>query len=165
MGQLELTALDSDPVRLARVAENLARIGHEARLVAADLLAEDWWDGAPFDRILLDAPCSGTGVIRRHPDIKLLRRADDIHGFAATQLALLERCAPLLRQGGRLLYATCSVLPEENQQVIDRFLARHRELRREREDVALPTTPRAAGTSALTDGFYYACLTKGGESA
>jgi len=164
-GNLDLTALDSDPVRLARVAENLTRIGCEARLVAADLLSEDWWDGVPFDRILLDAPCSGTGVIRRHPDIKLLRRADDIHGFAATQLALLERCVPLLRQGGRLLYATCSVLPEENQQVVDRFLARHREFSRDREDVALPTVPRAAGTAALTDGFYYACLTKGGESA
>ena len=160
-GQLELTAVDNDAGRLARVQENLDRLGYKAQLVAADLCADGWWDGRPFDRILLDAPCSGTGVIRRHPDIKLLRRADDIHGYAATQLQLLERCAGLLREGGRLVYATCSVLPTENQELVDRFLARHREFTRVSPDVVLLPVPRAAGPAAVTDGFFYATLTKG----
>ncbi len=164
-GPLHLTALDIDAARLERVRENLVRLGHEAQLVAADLLVDDWWDGVPFDRILLDAPCSGTGVIRRHPDIKLLRRADDIDAFAATQLALLERCAALLKEGGRLVYATCSVLPAENAEVVGRFLRRHPGFTRERPDVSLPTTPRSAGAAALTDGFHYACLKKGGNAA
>lgn len=164
-GRLELTALDNDPARLARVAENLARLGYEARLVAADLRATDWWDGRPFDRILLDAPCSGTGVIRRHPDIKLLRRADDIPGFAALQLELLARCAELLQDGGRLLYATCSVLPMENGEVVERFLRRHDGFRRIHPDVTILPRPRAAGPAALTDGFHYACLQKGSPAA
>lgn len=158
---IELTALDIDAGRLQRVQENLDRLGFRANLIAADLLSVGWWDGALFDRILLDAPCSGTGVIRRHPDIKLLRRADDIHGYAATQLQLLERCAGLLREGGRLVYATCSVLPTENQELVDRFLSRHREFTRVSPDVVLLPVPRAAGPAAVTDGFFYATLTKG----
>jgi 16S rRNA (cytosine967-C5)-methyltransferase len=161
-GELALTALDSDPLRLQRVGENIARIGHVARLVAADLNATDWWDGQPFERILLDAPCSGTGVIRLHPDIKLLRRAGDIAGFAATQLQLLDRCVALLAGGGRLVYATCSILPQENQELVERFLLKHREFRRSAPDLQLLPQPRAAGAAALTDGFYYACLTKEG---
>lgn len=168
-GELALTALDSDGARLRRVAENLRRLGREAQLVQADLrAAPDWWDGQPFDAILLDAPCSGTGVIRRHPDIKLLRRGSDTAAFAATQLALLKACWPLLREGGRLLYATCSVLPAENSAVIGAFLAAEpaaREL-----ELVLPAglvpplhdgrpgwqrLPGAGG-----DGFYYACLTR-----
>jgi len=164
-GSLELTALDIDAARLERVRENLARLGFEARLIAADLHALNWWDGVPFDRILLDAPCSGTGVIRRHPDIKLLRRPDDIDGFATTQLALLERCAMLLKEGGRLVYATCSVLPAENGQVVDRFLRRHKAFRREGPDMSLPTAPAAAGAGTVTDGFHYACLKKGSSAA
>lgn len=161
-GRLALTALDIDPARLARVAENLARLGYEAKLVAADLLgAGDWWDGTPFDRILLDVPCSGTGVIRRHPDIKLLRRPDDIAVFAATQMALLERCAGWLKDGGRLVYVTCSVLPPENHELVERFLARHREFTRLGPDLAIAPSPASAGPAALTDGFHYACLQKG----
>ena len=163
-GELELTALDNDPARLERVRENLARLGYAAQLTAADLLADGWWDGRPFDRILLDTPCSGTGVIRRHPDIKLLRRADDIAGFAATQLLLLERCATMLAPGGRLVYATCSILPQENQDVVERFLARQAGFRRIQPDLQLLPQPRQAGTAQLTDGFYYACLTRGDEA-
>lgn len=161
-GKLDLTAVDNDPLRLARVEENLSRTGYTAQLIAADLCAEGWWDGRPFDCILLDAPCSGTGVIRRHPDIKLLRRPDDIQGYATTQLALLERCAALLREGGRLLYATCSVLPAENHELVERFLARQRGFTRVGPDVALSPVPRAAGPEQVTDGFYYACLQKRG---
>ncbi len=164
-GPLDLTALDIDGARLARVQENLQRLGFTARTLTADLLAPDWWDGRPYDRILLDAPCSGTGVIRRHPDIKLLRRADDIDTFAAAQVALLERCAGLLREGGRLVYATCSVLPGENEHVTERFLRRHPHFRRVQPDLLIPTTPRSAGAAALTDGFYYACLTRGSIAA
>jgi 16S rRNA (cytosine967-C5)-methyltransferase len=164
-GALDLTAIDNDPVRLARVGDNLQRLGLEARLIAADLGALDWWDGLPFDRILLDAPCSGTGVIRRHPDIKLLRRAEDIPALAATQLALLARCAQLLKAGGRLVYATCSVLPAENQQVVAAFLAQHGQFSRTGTDVLLPPVPREDGAATLTDGFYYACLQKGNGTA
>jgi 16S rRNA (cytosine967-C5)-methyltransferase len=160
-GQLDLVAVDTDPVRLERVRANLARLGFDAQLVAADVCAEHWWDGRPFDRILLDAPCSGTGVIRRHPDIKLLRRADDINGYTAAQMQLLERCAALLKQGGRILYATCSILPMENHELVQRFLSRHREFRRVQPDVAIAPTSRAGGPAALTDGFHYACLQKG----
>ncbi|MFO7324848.1 MAG: 16S rRNA (cytosine(967)-C(5))-methyltransferase RsmB [Pseudomonadota bacterium] len=164
-GRLDLTVVDIDAARLERVRENLARLGYQARLVAADLMAGDWWDGVPFDRILLDAPCSGTGVIRRHPDIKLLRRPEDIDRFAATQLALLSRCAALLKPGGRLVYATCSVLPAENAAVVERFLRRHPGFTRLGEDLAIPTTPRSRGPAALTDGFYYACLVRGDMAA
>ena len=163
-GRLELTALDNDPARLERVRENLERLGYAAQAITADLLADGWWDGRPFDRILLDVPCSGTGVIRRHPEIKLLRRADDSAGFAATQLLLLERCAALLAPGGRLVYATCSILPQENHEVIERFLARHAGFRRIQPDAQLLPQPRQAGAAQLTDGFYYACLTTGEEA-
>jgi 16S rRNA (cytosine967-C5)-methyltransferase len=162
-GGLDLTALDADPARLERVRENLARLGLQAQLVAADLNAADWWDGRPFDRILLDAPCSGTGVIRRHPDIKILRRADDIAGFATAQLQMLERCASLLKPGGRVVYATCSVLPQENQELVARFLRRQPGFRLDAEEQLLPS-PRAAGAATVTDGFYYACLTKEGDA-
>lgn len=166
-GKLELTAVDSDPSRLQRVQANIERLGYSASLVAADLLDEaaGWWDGRPFDRILLDAPCSGTGVIRRHPDIKLLRRADDIASFAATQLALLSRCAGLLKPGGRLVYATCSILPTENQELVARFLVRYPQFQLVQPEEQLLPRPRAAGAATLSDGFYYACLTRGEGAA
>jgi 16S rRNA (cytosine967-C5)-methyltransferase len=160
-GELDLTALDNDAARLERVRDNLTRLGYAANLIAADLGAPGWWDGHPFDRILLDAPCSGTGVIRRHPDIKLLRRHDDTNGFTATQLQLLERCAGLLKEGGRLVYATCSILPQENHELVGDFLRRNRGFQRIQPDIQLLPRPRAAGAAQLTDGFYYACL-KGG---
>jgi len=164
-GPLELTALDRDAARLERVRGNLARLGHAARLVVADLNGDGWWDGQPYHRILLDAPCSGTGVIRRHPDIKVLRRADDIARFAAAQFAMLERCAMLLADGGRLVYATCSILPQENQELVERFLRHDRRFRRAQPDIQLLPRPSAAGAAALTDGFYYACLIKENTAA
>jgi 16S rRNA (cytosine967-C5)-methyltransferase len=165
-GQLkELVALDCDASRLERVQQNLTRLGLEARLVVADVLADHWWDGLLFDRILLDAPCSGTGVVRRHPDIKLLRRQEDIAGFATTQLAMLSRCAEMLRPGGLLVYATCSILLAENTEVVERFLRRTPDFARTGADRHLLPAPRALGATAMTDGFYYALLKKGGASA
>lgn len=164
-GLAELVALDVDASRLDRVQQNLTRLGLHAQLVTADLLSLGWWDGRLFDRILLDAPCSGTGVIRRHPDIKLLRRHEDSLGFAATQLELLARCAGMLKPGGLMVYATCSILMAENTEVVERFLRDARDFRRVGADRHLLPTPRAMGATAMTDGFYYARLKKGGAEA
>lgn len=128
----ELVALDIDGERLARLEENLGRLGLSATVRRGDALRPaDWFDGAAFDRILLDAPCSTTGVIRRHPDIKHLRRDDDIAPFARMQRRLLDSLWPLLKPGGRLLYSVCSALPEETGDVIRRFLGENRGLARE----------------------------------
>jgi 16S rRNA (cytosine967-C5)-methyltransferase len=166
---IELTAVDIDAGRLELIAQNLSRLRRQARLVAADLRTDvSWWDGVAFDRILLDAPCSSTGVIRRHPDIRLLRRPGDIPGFAATQRRLLERCLALLRPGGRLLYSTCSLLAEENGAVVEAVLAANPAAQQTGAGVLAGAPPwftvRAGvqllpGDEALTDGFYYACLT------
>ncbi|MCZ6829436.1 MAG: 16S rRNA (cytosine(967)-C(5))-methyltransferase RsmB [Gammaproteobacteria bacterium] len=119
----QLVAMDRESTRLQRVAENMKRLGLEANLLQGDACAPATvLDDALFDRILVDAPCSGTGVIRRHPDIKLLRRASDIASLAATQLELLQALWPLLKPGGILLYVTCSILPEENAEVLRAFL-------------------------------------------
>jgi len=122
---LELIALDQDASRLERVKENLNRLELNARTIAAS--AEDtdhWYDGVPFDRILLDAPCSATGVIRRHPDIKLLREPQDLKKLAELQLQLLASLWQTLKAGGKLVYATCSIFPQENARIIERFLAK-----------------------------------------
>ncbi len=122
---LELTALDLEADRLTRVEENLERLQLQAGIIQGDASKpESWWDGQPYDRILLDAPCSATGVIRRHPDIKLLRRADDIAQLKDLQSDILDAMWRMLKPGGTLVYATCSILPEENNQQIERFLAR-----------------------------------------
>jgi 16S rRNA (cytosine967-C5)-methyltransferase len=169
-GELALTAVDVDAARLQRVAENLTRLRRQALLVTADLTKDlAWWSGEGFDRILLDAPCSATGVIRRHPDIKLLRRPEDVAALALTQRRILAQCLTLLKPGGRLVYSTCSLLPAENESVVDSLLAGEPNVR------ALPLPagvelppglmPRGAGwqllpgNAAQTDGFYYACLT------
>ena len=123
-GRLDLLALELDPDRLPALRDTLARLGLAAEIRQGDAARpDDWWDGRPFDRILLDAPCSATGVLRRNPDIRVHRRPQDIARLQATQQTLLNALWPLLRPGGRLLYATCSVLPEENREQIAAFLA------------------------------------------
>jgi 16S rRNA (cytosine967-C5)-methyltransferase len=164
-GLLELVALDLEPKRLTRVSDNLLRLGLSAELKAADAreLAA-WWDGKPFQRILLDAPCSATGVIRRHPDIKLTRQAEDIPALAALQGELLDALWQTLDVGGTLVYATCSVLPEENSQVIGAFLDRQataRELPVEGPyGLPQPHGRQLLPDDASHDGFYLAKLTK-----
>ena len=161
----ELVAIDNSRERLALVADNLGRLGLQARLLAADAGApETWWDGTPFDRILLDAPCSATGVLRRHPDIKLLRRAGDIAKLAAAQRRLLLALWELLAPGGLLLYATCSVLRAENDAVVATLTAARVDAR-PLPLPGIPGTTTAAGRQWLpgtddNDGFYYALLEK-----
>ena len=177
----ELVAVDVSAARLVRVEENLSRLGLKATLHAGDADEPSaWWNGKPFDRILLDVPCSATGVIRRHPDIKLLRRPEDVVTLAHRQGRLLDSMWPLLRSGGRLVYASCSALRAENESVIADFLGRESrasdgtaglvaqlELPPATASVSVWASglagaigyPIAAGTAAM-DGFYYACLEK-----
>lgn len=163
---LQVTALDVDAERLQRVAQNLHRGGVQADLQAGDAAqpqAADWGQ-RHYDRILVDAPCSATGVMRRHPDIRLLRRATDLPELVQRQSAILSALWELLEPGGRLLYVTCSLLPAENAQQVAAFLACHADARA----VELPTvpgTPCGEGVQLLpgiddTDGFYYAALHK-----
>ena len=167
---IELTAVDRDADRLRAVADNLERLGRNATLMAADASkAGEWWDERPFDAILLDAPCSATGVIRRHPDIKHLRRDADIDELSRLQAALLDALWPTLAPGGRLMYVTCSVLRQENDDVVAGFLARTPDAR---EDNVLhdynirdlmrdrPCGYQVLPGTAGMDGFYYAGLTK-----
>jgi len=153
-------AIDIDAKRLDRVNENLERAGLSAIIHCADVAkTDDWWDGKPFDRILLDAPCSATGVIRRHPDIKWLRRADDISELAQLQQQILNSLWPLLKPGGELLYATCSILQQENQTQIESFL---------KQQSSASLIPINADKKMLQllpgedggDGFFYARLKK-----
>jgi len=167
----ELVALDVDVARSARIRENLDRLSRDATLIVADIRRpEVFWDGRPFDRILVDAPCSSTGVIRRHPDIKLLRRREDIAKMARVQLEILRACFGLLGANGRLLYCTCSVLPAENEEVVERFLKSEARARPGPMPPLAQLPPGAQtrvvgvqllpGAQAGTDGFYYACLEK-----
>ncbi len=163
---VDLLALDRDAQRLPRLRANLDRLGLRAEVRAGDaLLAKDWWNGQAFDRILLDAPCSATGIIRRQPDIKLHRRADDIATLARTQTRLLDAMWLMLAPGGRLVYATCSILDAENAAQAEGFLARHADARS--LAVAAPgwRATRAGGAQNLPgeagmDGFFYAVLEK-----
>jgi len=174
LANVDMTAIDTDKLRLKRVTDNLSRLQLKARVEAADVANLDMWfkDGAkkPFDRILLDVPCSGSGVTRRHPDIKWIRRETDLKRFAETQLRLLNGVWPTLAVGGQLLYATCSVFAAENQDVIGTFLAAEKTACQ----IAMPPAAahlNQAGTSPNTldrlylpdemhDGFYYALLQK-----
>ncbi|MDP2823681.1 MAG: 16S rRNA (cytosine(967)-C(5))-methyltransferase RsmB [Sulfuritalea sp.] len=159
---IELTALDADIVRVARIADNLQRLGLAATVKVADARAVDtWWDGRAFDRILADVPCSASGVVRRHPDAKWLRRESDIAAFAATQKAIVDALWPTLAPGGKMLYATCSVFAEENACQVEAFLGRHADARQ----LPIPgATNREAQLQHLPDaehdGFYYALLQK-----
>ena len=158
----QLTALDIDPGRLERVRANLARLGLNANFVSGDAADPgQWWDGRPYDRILVDAPCSATGVIRRHPDIKVRRQVDDLPKLLQAQARILDGLWPCLARGGKLLYATCSILAQENSLQLRSFLARHRDA------VAQPLESGAgsAGCQIVTgendmDGSYYACVGK-----
>ncbi|MDR9468555.1 16S rRNA (cytosine(967)-C(5))-methyltransferase RsmB [Marinospirillum sp.] len=166
---IQLLALDSEEKRLPRVYENLKRLGLTAEVKCADAADPDsWWDGQAFDRILLDAPCSATGVIRRHPDIKLLRRESDIQPLAEVQLKLLQALWPLLKPGGKLVYATCSILPEENAHPLASFTHQQKDAQVEviEADWGQATRwgrqllPRNNGH----DGFFYSLLIKGQNS-
>jgi 16S rRNA (cytosine967-C5)-methyltransferase len=163
----ELVAVDQSAKRLERVQENLARINESATLIEGDALNPDaWWDGKTFERILVDAPCSATGVIRRHPDIRYLRRVGDIAGLVDVQLRMLQKLWPLLKPGGRLLYSTCSVLRAENEAVIAAFLASCTDSR----ECSIPAASLLAAQGKTAhglqllpgqfdnDGFYYALL-------
>ena len=164
-GRLELVAVERETARAERIHQNLRRLGLTAQVLVADATRHrQWWDGRPFQRILLDAPCSGTGVIRRHPDIKWLRRPHDITQLAQRQARLLDTLWPLLCMGGRLVDATCSVLPQENELQIRAFLERHPDAALHRIDGAWGHAERS-GRQVLPgedemDGFYYACLAK-----
>jgi 16S rRNA (cytosine967-C5)-methyltransferase len=169
LARCELLAVDADRERARRIAENLSRLGLAAKIVVGDCREpESFSEGRTFDRILLDAPCSASGVVRRHPDIKWLRRRTDASGFAHTQAELLEASWRVLAADGKLLYATCSVFPEENREQVSAFLLRHPEA------VMLPLSglagwgegaqPSSRGQilpSAYSDGFFYALLEKG----
>jgi 16S rRNA (cytosine967-C5)-methyltransferase len=166
-GELDLVALDISGARLDRLRQNLQRGAYQASVLEADAAEPGgWWDGRAFDRILLDAPCSATGVIRRHPDIKWLRRGEDIAELARLQKRMLKALWPTLARGGRLVYTTCSVLREENEAVISDFLSGTKDA----DEVKLPVLEDVAsrmkygyqilpGDSAM-DGFYYVALTK-----
>lgn len=156
--EVDLLALEVDPLRATRIEENFQRLGLHGGIRVADCTRpDDWWDGQAFDRILADVPCSASGVARRHPDIKWLRRPEDIPRFAAQQARILDALWQVLAPGGKMLYVTCSVFPEENQTQIAAFLGRHLDARRltiegQPEQLLLP--------DADHDGFYYALLHK-----
>ena len=153
-----LTALDADAARCERVARTLERLSLRAEVRAADCTRpQAWWDGAPFDRILADVPCTASGIARRHPDLKWLRRAGDAPAFATRQAAILDALWQVLAANGKLLYVTCSVFPQENQQVVQAFLARTRGAH------SLPLPDGGAGQwlpGPRHDGFFYALIQK-----
>jgi 16S rRNA (cytosine967-C5)-methyltransferase len=162
---LQLTALDADAQRLLRVQDNLNRLGQKASLRAADARqTAAWWDGRPFDAILLDAPCSASGIVRRHPDVRWLRRPDDITALARIQAELLDALWPLLASGGRLVYATCSVFRAEGQAQLDAFLQRRPEAKSPAvpgfTGHLLPLADNAPQLQPSLDGFFYALITK-----
>ena len=156
LADIELLALEIDAKRAGRITENLQRLQLPARVCVGDAAEPSaWWDGRPFDAILADVPCSASGVARRHPDIKYLRRESDVRSFARTQATLLDALWPLLKVGGKLLYATCSVFAEENAGQVDAFLVRHPEAQRLTQEQWLPGDDN--------DGFYYALLHKNAQ--
>jgi 16S rRNA (cytosine967-C5)-methyltransferase len=160
MADLQLTALDADNTRLKRVQDNLTRLQLDARLISGDAANPgQWWDGQLFDRILADVPCSATGVVRRHPDIKWLRRPEDFASFATQQAAMIDALWPLVAPGGKLLYATCSIFPVENSEQASAFAARHPDAER----LPLPDPAPHLGQllpNSEHDGFYYALFRK-----
>lgn len=162
LADIELVAMDKDERRLDRVRQNLRREGLSAKVVCGDASQPcAWWDGKPFQRILADVPCSASGVVRRHPDIKWLRRASDIAEFSVQQSRILEAIWPLLDSGGKLLYATCSVFRQENQEVIEQFLDTHEDATQETIKLPLANDPPGQLLPCdRHDGFFYALLRK-----
>lgn len=168
LADVDLLALDAEPARIVRITENLGRLGLHAQVMAADCRAlQSWWDGRAFERIIADVPCSASGVVRRHPDGKWLRRETDIAGFARSQAEIIEALWRVLAPGGKMLYCTCSLFPQENEMQVAAFAARHADVLR------LPTCGGDAGAGATQqqqqwqlvpqaehDGFYYALLQK-----
>jgi 16S rRNA (cytosine967-C5)-methyltransferase len=160
LARLDLLALDNDPARLGRIGENLSRLGLEARLACADAAQPgQWWDGRAFHRVLLDVPCSASGVARRHPDIRWNRRPSDLPKFAVRQSALLDAVWQVLETSGKLLYATCSVFREENESVVEAFLSRQPGARLLKLHAGAPEGGRIWPDDD-SDGFYYALLEK-----
>ncbi len=155
---VSLTALEADASRSARIERNLERLGLAATIRTADCTQLDaWWDGAPFDRVLADVPCSASGVARRHPDVKWLRRATDLPAFATRQAAILDALWQALAAGGKLLYVTCSLFPQENEELVEAFVARAQGARR------VPLTDGAPPQwlpGEDHDGFFYALIQK-----
>ncbi|MDR2218992.1 MAG: 16S rRNA (cytosine(967)-C(5))-methyltransferase RsmB [Methylobacillus sp.] len=158
LADVAMTAIDSEEARLARTRDNLHRLGLSARLITGDAgKPEGWWDGQPFDRILADVPCSASGIVRRHVDIKWLRRETDIANFVAQQSRLLHALWRVLANGGKLLYVTCSIFIEENQRQIDAFLTRQADARQ----LALDEPGNGQLLPCADhDGFFYALLQK-----
>lgn len=158
LADIELTALDCDASRLSKVQQNLDRLGLSATLLTGDAAeSSTWWDGRLFDRILADVPCSASGVVRRHPDIKWLRRHSDVAKFATTQAKIVDSLWQLLAPGGKLLYATCSIFPLENRLQAEAFAKRHPDA----EPVPLPNgATEQLLPNAEHDGFYYALFRK-----
>lgn len=169
--QLDVTALELEASRMTRIEENLDRLGMSALTINVDAADTDsWWDGKQYDRILVDAPCAAIGVIRRHPDIRLLRRREDIEQLAGVQLHLLNALWALLKPGGRLVYATCSIMPEENAGVVQQFI----DVQQDAQVYSLQNMPwgtdsgagrqlfpqPGSGLAGGHDGFYYAVIDK-----
>ncbi|HYP67052.1 MAG TPA: 16S rRNA (cytosine(967)-C(5))-methyltransferase RsmB, partial [Thiobacillaceae bacterium] len=161
LADVELLALDADEHRLERVQQNLERLQLSAELKTGDAARPDsWWNGRPFDRILADVPCSASGVVRRNPDIKWLRRPEDIPGFVLKQGQILGALWQTLAPGGKLLYATCSIFVEENENEIGAFLSQHENARRLDLPSALQLQKGQLLPNVQHDGFFYALLEK-----
>ena len=169
---MELTAVELEPWRMEKIESNLQRLGYSANLICADASnLEAWWDGEYFDKILLDVPCTATGVIRRNPDIKINRKPADIEDLVTIQRAILNRVWETLKPGGFMLYATCSLMPEENEQQIQYFLANQEDASEVPLNSLAPSFATEWGipvsngrqlfpTSEGHDGFYYCLLRK-----
>ncbi|WP_229423078.1 16S rRNA (cytosine(967)-C(5))-methyltransferase RsmB [Telluria aromaticivorans] len=153
---VELTSVDADPQRLARVRDNLGRLGLEAKLVAADAQSAAWWDGVPFDRILADVPCTASGIVRRHPDIRWLRRKSDTLQLATLSSKILDNLWQMLLPNGKLLFVTCSLWPQESEAQAAAFAARHDAIRLDAPGQLLP----ASGAGQDHDGLFYALFQK-----
>ena len=156
-----MVALDSDKIRVQKVFENINRLKvKNVTVVQGDATNKDWWNKKPFDKILIDAPCSGTGVIRRHPDIKLLRKLKDVSQATEIQNQILENLWSLLKPGGELVYATCSILKVENEHQIKSFLDKYEDAKN--VDIEIPWGEGKIGKQKLPeqnfDGFYYCLL-------